>query len=380
MADSRLTRPELARTSIEVILGNQNDSGAYVACPNFAEYRYCWLRDGSFIGYAILGHGRPESTEAFLRWVCRAIDRVSIDWAALRAAAERGEPPAEGAYLPTRFTLSGEVTGDDWPNFQTDGYGHWLWLLEQWLTVLGKDVLPEWAESAVRKTVRYLTTAWRLPSFDAWEEHGDKVHPATLASIYGGLRAAERFGFETAAVREEIRAMALSRLTADGALAKYLGSDAVDASLLWAAVPFGMLAPESDVMSRTAARIDAELTRSGGVVRYADDTYYGGGRWILLTAWLGWYFAGVGEHGRARECANWIELQADESGMLPEQVTDNVNAPQMVEPWVKRWGPVAKPLLWSHAMYLVLVDEIERGNWVDGLTRESGIRSGVAGQ
>jgi hypothetical protein len=26
----------------------------------------------------------------------------------------------------------------------------------------------------------------------------------------------------------------------------------------------------------------------------------------------------------------------------------------MVEPWVARWGTVATPLLWSHAMYLIV--------------------------
>lgn len=359
MPDSSPTRRELVRTSIDVILGNQSDSGAYIASPNFREYRYSWLRDGSFVGYAMLRHRHSESTEAFLRWVCRAIDRVPLDWAALQTAVACGEAPDEGAYLPARFTLAGEVTGDDWPNFQSDGYGHWLWLLDRWLTSRGESAIPGWAQSAVQTTVRYLSTAWRLPTFDAWEEHGDKVHPATLAGIYGGLRAAERFGLETATVCEEIRATVVSHLTTDGALAKHLGSDAVDGSLLWAAVPFGMLAPQSGVMVRTVARIDAELTRDGGLVRYAKDTYYGGGRWILLTAWLGWFFVRAGNLERAEQCAAWIEQQADESGMLPEQVTDIVNAPEMVEPWVKRWGPVAKPLLWSHAMYLVLVDAID---------------------
>ncbi len=360
MADSGLTRSALVRTSVHVILQNQSDSGAYIASPNFREYRYSWLRDGSFIGYAMLRHGYADSTEAFLRWVCRAVGRVRLDWTALETSASRGEAPPEGAYLPTRFTLAGKVAGDDWPNFQTDGYGHWLWLLDQWLTTRAENTLPGWADAAARKTVRYLALTWALPTFDAWEEHGDKVHPATLASIYGGLRAAERYGFQTATVCEQIRTMALSQLTEDGTLPKYLGSQTVDASLLWAAVPFGMLAPGSEVMARTAARIDAELTRDGGVVRYADDTYYGGGRWILLTAWLGWFFLGVGKVGRAGACAAWIEQQTDESGMLPEQVTNTVNAPEMLEPWKQRWGPVAKPLLWSHAMYLVLVDAIAR--------------------
>ena len=25
----------------------------------------------------------------------------------------------------------------------------------------------------------------------------------------------------------------------------------------------------------------------------------------------------------------------------------------MVEPWIERWGAVATPLLWSHAMFLI---------------------------
>jgi hypothetical protein len=25
----------------------------------------------------------------------------------------------------------------------------------------------------------------------------------------------------------------------------------------------------------------------------------------------------------------------------------------MTAPWLERWGPVATPLLWSHAMYLI---------------------------
>ncbi|MDQ3826303.1 MAG: glycoside hydrolase family 15, partial [Actinomycetota bacterium] len=41
-------------------------------------------------------------------------------------------------------------------------------------------------------------------------------------------------------------------------------------------------------------------------------------------------------------------------GHLPDQITEHPQAPDMVAPWVMRWGPVATPLLWSHAMHLVL--------------------------
>ncbi len=50
----------------------------------------------------------------------------------------------------------------------------------------------------------------------------------------------------------------------------------------------------------------------------------------------------------------WIEKQADVNGYLPEQIPLNLNNPNNYEPWVKRWGPIAKPLVWSHAKYLIL--------------------------
>ena len=33
-------------------------------------------------------------------------------------------------------------------------------------------------------------------------------------------------------------------------------------------------------------------------------------------------------------------------------------APSMLPVWEERWGPVATPLLWSHAAYLILADEL----------------------
>jgi len=45
---------------------------------------------------------------------------------------------------------------------------------------------------------------------------------------------------------------------------------------------------------------------------------------------------------------------------LPEQVNDFALSPKHYEPWLKKWGPVASPLLWSHAMYIILISEIKQ--------------------
>jgi GH15 family glucan-1,4-alpha-glucosidase len=147
---------------------------------------------------------------------------------------------------------------------------------------------------------------------------------------------------------------------ATGHPARPVVQSSVDSSLLGLAVPYRVFKLDDPVMLTTVDAIEKELHRStGGVYRYKGDVYYGGGEWLLLTAWLGWYYALTGAGEKARNLIAWIERCADAEGNFPEQVSDHPLAPKEFQPWVERWGPVAKPLLWSHAMYLILHQELE---------------------
>ncbi len=64
----------------------------------------------------------------------------------------------------------------------------------------------------------------------------------------------------------------------------------MDASLLGLAVPYGVVPPDDPLMLRTVEHMEATILHAGGLHRYAEDSYFGGGAWILLTAWLGWYY------------------------------------------------------------------------------------------
>ena len=61
----------------------------------------------------------------------------------------------------------------------------------------------------------------------------------------------------------------------------------VDASSTVARFPFGVCEPSDPIMLRTIQAIEADL-KHGGIQRYIEDRYYGGGEWLLLTAWYGW--------------------------------------------------------------------------------------------
>jgi len=90
--------------------------------------------------------------------------------------------------------------------------------------------------------------------------------------------------------------------------------------------------------------------------RHADDEYYGGGEWPVLAGLVGWARCLRGLEASAQLA--WTEAQAADDGALPEQSGDRLLRPECYAPWVERWGPPASPLLWSHAMYLILRDAL----------------------
>ncbi len=347
---------DLRRRSVEIMARYQSPSGAYVACPNFPTYNYCWYRDGAYCAYAMDLAGQHDSAARFHAWAARAVcaRAAVVERAVLKA--RRGEPLSGADCLHTRYTLDGgEASAEEWPNFQLDGFGTWLWALGEHRRLARRSELDGDLLPAAELVARYLAALWMRACFDCWEEYAEHVHPHTLAAIYGGLRAhSEYAGRDHGAALEAIRGFLDRQGVSNGHFVKFAGTTDVDASLLALAVPYGVYALDDPRIESTVARIEADLRRGGGVHRYAADTYYGGGEWVLLTAWLGWYYARRGERDRAAEALRWVEAQADERGWLPEQVPANLNDPAYLEPWRARWGQAASPLLWSHAMYVVL--------------------------
>jgi GH15 family glucan-1,4-alpha-glucosidase len=229
-----------------------------------------------------------------------------------------------------------------------------LWALAEHLRLSGQE-LDETGLKAAEWIVEYLSALWRIPCFDCWEEYPDKVHAHTLASIRGGLEAYGRIsGDSRTQLIDEIDSFLQRELLRGNHFVKFVGSEEVDASLLGLATPFCFLNPDDPLMLATVSRIEEDLMCGGGLHRYKGDTYYGGGEWVLLTAWLGWYHVERGNLERARHLLGWVESQADIHGNLPEQISLNLNDPNYLQPWRERWGEIARPLLWSHAKYLIL--------------------------
>jgi GH15 family glucan-1,4-alpha-glucosidase len=379
---------DLFRHSIEVIKKNQNSSGAFIACPNFSTYHYCWLRDGSFIAHAMDTAGEYDSATAYFRWVGNTIQKYGGKLVIIRDHLKKGIRLGKDDFLHTRFTLEGNEDTEDaeWGNFQIDGYGTWLWALAEHIRLSGQTELLKELDKPISITLQYLDLVWQLPNYDCWEEHPEYLHPYTLSTVYGGLDAVDvlvKEGLYSTGVvdleylKKEVLSFLVQHAVVNGGFVKHVNpasdgisarpfaQSGVDSSLLGIAVPYRVLPLDAPLVKKTVQLIEKDLHRAGGgVYRYKEDVFYGGGEWILLSAWLGWYYALDGKVREARDLLQWIESQADAEGSFAEQMTDHPLAPQEYEPWLKKWGPVAKPLLWSHAMYIILknaIDTAEKG-------------------
>jgi len=349
-----------AQAAVAAMLACQQDNGALIASPDFAQYQYCWLRDSSFAAYALDRCGEHDASSRYHLWASAAIAGIGqqLDAAIDRRLAGQSIDPT--LLPPTRFNLDGSVAADAWPNFQFDGYGTWLWALHEHLSRTGRATLPVQFRGSTLLAARYLAAFALDPCYDVWEENAAGVHSSTLACVYGGLVAAAALLDDPALLRRarEVQSHVRKAAGAAGRLQKSTLSSEVDASMIWLATPFALV-DHRDLLFEAALReITEQLSFEGGIRRFPSDTFFGGGSWPVLTAWLGWHQAVTGDLVGARQCLAWVAEHIDAAGRLGEQFGGERRRPEKYREWIDRWGHPARELLWSHAMYAVLSTEL----------------------
>jgi GH15 family glucan-1,4-alpha-glucosidase len=333
----------LYRRSLLVLdLLSDRRTGAVIAAPELdpefehsGGYGFVWGRDLAFIVLAYLAAGRHDLAERALRWLPHAQE-------------------LEGLWLQRHWT-DGSLA-PSWCKHQLDETGAILFAYEAAWRQLRSEALDAELWPSARRAAEFLLGTIEedgIPTAtaDLWEEREGR-HAFTAAAIFGGLRAAASMAlrhepalaktYERAAevVREAIERELWSEW--HGRYLRSIGDPTLDVSLLGLAWPFAVVDPGGERMRATVAALEAELVSpAGGVLRYADDTYAGGHKWVLAALWLGlWHRQAGDKEGHVRSLEYALRAQTD-LGLLPEQVTDDG------EPaWVV-------PLAWSHAMLLL---------------------------
>ena len=277
------------------------------------DYRYSWLRDSTFMLWALFTLGFNREATDFFYFIA---DRVEDEDLQIMYGID-GRGRLDEVTLDHLSGYEGarpvRVGNDAWHQRQHDVWGVLLDSVR--LHTHSSDRLDDRLWTLITRQVDAALEHWREPDRGIWEVRGDPKHftssklfcwvaadrGARLARLRGDTTAAERW---EAAAREMHDDICANGTDARGVFVQHYETDALDASLLLLPL-IRFLSPTDERVRATVLAIADELTVDGLVLRYrvkeTDDGLAGEeGTFTICSFWLVSALAEIGELDRAR--------------------------------------------------------------------------------
>jgi GH15 family glucan-1,4-alpha-glucosidase len=300
------------------------------------DYRYCWLRDATFVLLAFLNAGYTEEANAWQNWLVRAIAGTPDQFQTMYGVAgERRLDEWEIPWLPG-FENSAPVRVGNGAatQLQIDVYGE---IADAFTQAARGGLPPVPRRSEIRDVfLSHLAKIWREPDEGIWEIRGPRrhfVHSKVMAWVAfdRAWRAAEHRGEKVAhwrrwkrcadAIRKEVLTKGVDRKR--HCFVQCYETDHLDASLLM--IPIVGFLPASDRrMKNTVKQIEKRLMHKGLVQRYetgsgVDGLPPGEGAFLACSFWLVDNYAMSGQRRKALALFNKLTKLANDVGLLSEE-------------------------------------------------------------
>ncbi len=323
------------------------ETGAVVAAPTMSipeklggvrnwDYRYCWLRDATFVLVALLNAGYEAEAYAWRGWLLRAVAGAPSSLQILYGiAGERRIPEFELSYLRGYASSTPVRVGNAASEqIQLDVYGEVLDVMYQAHRAGLTPDEDEW--DLTKAVVATVEKHWRSPDSGLWEVRGeprDFVHSKVLAwvALDRAVKAVEQSGLDGPldrwrAAREQIHEdVCANGYDAErGTFVQSYGSKIVDASSLLLPL-VGFLPPDDARVRGTVAAIEQSLLRDGFVMRYeqpdagVDGLPPGEGAFLACAYWLVDNYVVAGRDGDARAMFDRLLSIRNDVGLLSEE-------------------------------------------------------------
>lgn len=299
------------------------------------DYRFTWLRDATFILYALLGSGFHDEACAWREWLLRAVAGAPEQMQIMYGIdGERRLPELTLDWLPGYAGSAPVRVGNAAAKqHQLDVYGEVMDALHQARRV-GIPPNP-FAWRVQRKLVEFLESKWREPDEGIWETRGPRqhfTHSKLMAWVAfdRAVKAIEGFGAQGPIDRwREIRQAIHEEVCTKGynptkrAFTQAYGSETLDASLLMMPI-VGFLPPNDPRVVSTVQAIERELVQDGFVLRYPSGEFEDGlpageGAFLLCTFWLADNYALMGRSQEARALFERLLALRNDVGLLSEE-------------------------------------------------------------
>ncbi|MBQ1050593.1 glycoside hydrolase family 15 protein [Micromonospora sp. C51] len=295
------------------------------------DYRFAWLRDGSFTLKALWVAACPDEARRFFDWMAASMGSVSGDDHVpimFGAAGERDLTEHTLEHLAGhRGSRPVRIGNDAWQQKQLDVLGEVLecaWVLRDQIA----DLSPA-AADLLRSLADRAADTWRQPDAGIWEGREGERHYLTSklacwVALDRAVKLARDLNAEAAVprwskAREEVRAAILDEgwHAASGAFTGAFGSDHLDASVLGMPI-LGFLPGDDERVLATVRAIERDLTRDGLVQRWtgAGDE----GAFIVCSYWLVEALALAGRIDAARQIFDSVTARANDLGLLSEEI------------------------------------------------------------
>jgi GH15 family glucan-1,4-alpha-glucosidase len=299
------------------------------------DYRYSWIRDSTFMLWALYTLGFDEEANDFFYFVMDV------------AEAEEGQ-------LQVMYGIGGESRLEEQELDHLSGYErarpvrigngaynqaqHDVWgavLDSIYLHTRSRDQLPDRLWPIIKRQVEAALANWRTPDRGIWEVRGEPKHftssklmcwvAADRGARLARLRDDESTAARWQAAAEEIHAdICANGVDERGVFVQHYASEALDASLLL--LPLVRFLPPDDPRVRaTVIAIAEELTENGLVMRYrvdeTDDGFSGEeGTFTICSFWLVSALAEIGEVARARALCERLLSLASPLALYAEEI------------------------------------------------------------